>query len=102
MRGEHVGPLGDQGDALVDGQRRAAGGHDAGLGLAGADAEGVAAGADVARQLSWTRRERAFDDLDVFNGSLAVMETMVHLDLLAGDRVLARSETGGVATYALT
>ncbi len=55
---------------------------------------------DVARQLSWTRRERAFDDLDVFNGAMAVMETMVHLDLLAGDHVLSRSETDGVAAYA--
>ena len=68
--------------------------------------QAVAAGAvtayDVARQLSWTRRERALDDLDTSTARMAAMETMVHLDLLAGDGVLTRSETDGVATYALT
>jgi glyoxylase-like metal-dependent hydrolase (beta-lactamase superfamily II) len=63
----------------------------------------VAAGActayDVARALPWTRRERAFDELDVFNAAMAVMETMVHLDLLAGDGVLTRDEVDGAAVY---
>ncbi|HSV39417.1 MAG TPA: MBL fold metallo-hydrolase [Nocardioidaceae bacterium] len=36
----------------------------------------------VARELPWTRHDRKFTDLDLFNGGMAVMETMVHLDLL--------------------
>ncbi len=64
-------------------------------------AGGAVTAYDVARQLSWTRRERALDDLDVFNGAMAVMETMVHLDLLAGDGLLTRTATDGVATYGL-
>jgi glyoxylase-like metal-dependent hydrolase (beta-lactamase superfamily II) len=63
----------------------------------------VASGAhtsyDVARALTWTRRERAFGDLDVFNAALAVMETMVHLDLLASRGALTRTETDGAAVY---
>ncbi len=46
----------------------------------------VEAGARTARQaagrLGWTRRGRHFDDLDVFNQMLAVMETAAHLDVL--------------------
>jgi glyoxylase-like metal-dependent hydrolase (beta-lactamase superfamily II) len=44
------------------------------------------AGADtayeVALQLKWTRRELSFDELDLFNQSLAVSETAAHLVLL--------------------
>jgi glyoxylase-like metal-dependent hydrolase (beta-lactamase superfamily II) len=44
------------------------------------------AGADtayqVALQLRWTRRELSFDELDLFNQSLAVSETAAHLVLL--------------------
>jgi glyoxylase-like metal-dependent hydrolase (beta-lactamase superfamily II) len=54
---------------------------------------------DVARALTWTRRERTFGELDVFNGAMAVMETMVHLDLLASRGVLTRTETDGSAVY---
>jgi glyoxylase-like metal-dependent hydrolase (beta-lactamase superfamily II) len=67
--------------------------------------EAVAAGAatayDVARRLSWTRHERSFDELDVFNAALASMETMAHLDLLARRGVLTREVTEGTAGYAL-
>lgn len=49
-------------------------------------ADAVAAGCEtayeVARALPWTRRERAFDDLDPFNQMLAVNETAAHLDVL--------------------
>jgi glyoxylase-like metal-dependent hydrolase (beta-lactamase superfamily II) len=38
---------------------------------------------EVASALPWTRRERSFAELDVFNAGMAVMETRVHLDLLA-------------------
>jgi hypothetical protein len=37
---------------------------------------------DVARMLTWTRREHKFGDLDPFNQMLAISETAAHLDLL--------------------
>lgn len=37
---------------------------------------------EVARGLTWTRRERPFGDLDVLNQCLAVNETAAHLDVL--------------------
>jgi glyoxylase-like metal-dependent hydrolase (beta-lactamase superfamily II) len=37
---------------------------------------------DVAKQLTWTRRERRFSELDEFNQMLAVTETAAHLDVL--------------------
>jgi glyoxylase-like metal-dependent hydrolase (beta-lactamase superfamily II) len=36
----------------------------------------------VAGELPWTRHEHRFDTLDVFNGTLAVLETLAHLDVL--------------------
>jgi glyoxylase-like metal-dependent hydrolase (beta-lactamase superfamily II) len=61
-------------------------------------ADAVAAGHttayEVARALPWTRRERAFDDLDVFNQMLAVNETAAHLDVLVRRGELAATETG--------
>ncbi|WP_408897844.1 MBL fold metallo-hydrolase [Nocardioides sp. R1-1] len=36
----------------------------------------------VAKDLGWTRHERAFDELDVFSQGMAAMETKAHLDLL--------------------
>jgi glyoxylase-like metal-dependent hydrolase (beta-lactamase superfamily II) len=38
----------------------------------------------VARQLTWTRREVPFADLDDMNQMLAVCETVAHLDVLVG------------------
>jgi glyoxylase-like metal-dependent hydrolase (beta-lactamase superfamily II) len=37
---------------------------------------------DVAGQLPWTRHEHRFDSLDVFNATLAALETLAHLDVL--------------------
>ncbi|MDT5027051.1 MAG: hypothetical protein QOE61_3477 [Micromonosporaceae bacterium] len=37
---------------------------------------------EVANRLTWTRRARAFADLDPFNQMLAVTETAAHLDVL--------------------
>jgi glyoxylase-like metal-dependent hydrolase (beta-lactamase superfamily II) len=54
---------------------------------------------EVARELAWTRRDRPYDDLDVFNRQLAVAETAAHLDLLAS-RGSVRVETrDGVRHY---
>jgi glyoxylase-like metal-dependent hydrolase (beta-lactamase superfamily II) len=54
---------------------------------------------DVATDLPWTRHARRLVDLDVFNTALASMETMAHLELLAAQGRVARSETGGVLLY---
>lgn len=54
---------------------------------------------DVASQLGWTRHERKLADLDIFNAALAVLETRAHLELLAVQDRLLRTEDGGVATY---
>ncbi len=48
---------------------------------------------EVALRLTWTRRERALDELDPFNRMLAVLETQSHLDLLAlQNRLTAKDE----------
>jgi glyoxylase-like metal-dependent hydrolase (beta-lactamase superfamily II) len=54
---------------------------------------------DVARRLSWTRHERAFDELDWFNAAMAAMETMIHLDLLVSRDLLSLEDTEGSAVY---
>jgi glyoxylase-like metal-dependent hydrolase (beta-lactamase superfamily II) len=45
---------------------------------------------DVAGRLTWTRHERELSELDGFNSAMAVMETMVHLDLLVSEGRLRR------------
>lgn len=51
----------------------------------------------VARDLGWTRHERAFDDLDVFSQGMAAMETKAHLDLLvARGQATAADQADGV------
>jgi glyoxylase-like metal-dependent hydrolase (beta-lactamase superfamily II) len=56
---------------------------------------GCATAHAVAGKLTWTRRERALADLDLFNRMLAVMETAAHLDLLvARGRVTVTIEDG--------
>ena len=61
-------------------------------------ADAVAAGHttawEVAGALPWTRHERAFDDLDVFNQMLAVNETAAHLDVLVRRGELSATESG--------
>ena len=65
--------------------------------------EAVRAGAttayEAARLLPWTRRERTYDELGVFDGVLACFETLAHLELLALQGRLARTdgETVGFA-----
>ena len=53
----------------------------------------------VADRLTWTRREKAFADLDPFNQMLAVTETAAHLDLLVAQGRLRCSELDGVVHY---
>jgi glyoxylase-like metal-dependent hydrolase (beta-lactamase superfamily II) len=61
---------------------------------------GAATAYEAARALTWTRRERHFDDLDTFNQMMAVMETAAHLDVLVAQGRLRASVTDGVVHYA--
>ena len=67
----------------------------------GALSSGPATSQDVARQLPWTRHQRAYDALDVFNRGMASMETKAHLELLVA-RGVASVEEGdeGVLEFA--
>jgi glyoxylase-like metal-dependent hydrolase (beta-lactamase superfamily II) len=56
--------------------------------------------AEVAHRLRWTRRKRRFDELDLFNRSLAVSETLAHLDVLAVAGRLRRTDIDGTSHYA--
>jgi glyoxylase-like metal-dependent hydrolase (beta-lactamase superfamily II) len=67
-------------------------------------AAAVTAGAstayEAAHRLGWTRRLRPFVDLDPFNQMLAVLETAVHLDLLAAQGRLTAHDDEAVTHYA--
>jgi glyoxylase-like metal-dependent hydrolase (beta-lactamase superfamily II) len=54
---------------------------------------------EVATRLTWTRRHRGFDDLDVFNQCLAIFETMAHLRVLTERALLAEATVDGVAYF---
>jgi glyoxylase-like metal-dependent hydrolase (beta-lactamase superfamily II) len=55
---------------------------------------------DAASRITWTRRARAFADLDQFNQMLAVTETAAHLDVLvAQGRLTASTDDHGVCRY---
>ncbi|WP_017933236.1 MBL fold metallo-hydrolase [Nocardioides sp. Iso805N] len=45
----------------------------------------------VAGELPWTRHEHRFDTLDMFNGSLAVLETLAHLDVIVARGLATRT-----------
>ncbi len=76
--------------------------HDRRLDLsAAAISNGAVTAYEAARQLTWTRRERHFDDLDPFNQMLAVMETAAHLDVLVRQDRLRSTAVNLVVTYTL-
>jgi len=56
------------------------------------DAAGSTTALGVARDLTWTRHERLFGELDGLNRMLAVTETVAHLEHLADTGRLGRSE----------
>jgi len=60
---------------------------------------GAVTAAETARLLTWTRRERALDDLDPFSQMLAVLETAAHLDLLVMQSRLRSTVDGDVTKY---
>ena len=62
-------------------------------------AAGASTGYQVARRVTWTRRGRRFDELDLFNSYLAICETGAHLDVLAEQGRLRREEVDGVRHY---
>ncbi len=63
-------------------------------------ARGSTTAFEVAGQLSWTRRERRFTELDPFNQMLAVSETSAHLIVLvAQGRVTCTDDEAGVRRY---
>ena len=71
--------------------------HETGQAVA---ALGSATAAQVADAMGWTRRRRAFRDLDAFNQMLAVTETVAHLRLLVrSGRLEAAGD--GVVRYRL-
>ena len=62
--------------------------------------QGAASAYEAAQVLRWTRRERRFAELDLFNQVLAVQETVAHLDVLVERSWLAVETTpDGVAHY---
>jgi glyoxylase-like metal-dependent hydrolase (beta-lactamase superfamily II) len=60
---------------------------------------GAATGFAVAARLLWTSRRRAFADLDQFNQMLAVNETIAHLDVLAEQGRITRTDDDGLISY---
>jgi glyoxylase-like metal-dependent hydrolase (beta-lactamase superfamily II) len=92
------GPVTDSAHARID---ELAAHHDRRLdACAKVIGQGAATAYEAARALSWTRRQRHFDELDPFNQMMAVMETAAHLDVLAVQGRLRTSEAGGVVSYA--
>ena len=55
---------------------------------------------EVATELPWTSRQRRFADLDPFNQMLAVLETALHLELLAHRGAVGVQEAEGLVVYA--
>jgi glyoxylase-like metal-dependent hydrolase (beta-lactamase superfamily II) len=62
------------------------------------DRSGPTTASAVARLLTWTRRERAYDELDDFNRMIATCETIAHLDVLVdrGEAAVQARESGSV------
>jgi hypothetical protein len=53
----------------------------------------------VAHHLRWTRRERRLGELDPFNQTLAVLETVAHLTVLVSQGLLTQTQLDGVDYY---
>lgn len=94
------GPIGDSVHARVDelldhhGHRLAQAYH--AIGADGATAY------QVAERLTWTRRGKAFHDLDPMNQMVAVTETAAHLDLLCAQARLQVHDISDVSHYSWT
>ncbi|WP_436699059.1 MBL fold metallo-hydrolase [Nocardioides sp. BYT-33-1] len=76
--------------------------HRLALCLASLTERGAVTSLVVARDLGWTRHERALGELDVFSQGMAAMETKAHLDLLvARGQASATDHPDGVVYTAL-
>jgi glyoxylase-like metal-dependent hydrolase (beta-lactamase superfamily II) len=64
-------------------------------------ARGAVTALESAGRITWTRRERRFDELNVFNQMLAILETATHLDFLVVQGRLTASRVDGVEHYAV-
>jgi glyoxylase-like metal-dependent hydrolase (beta-lactamase superfamily II) len=64
--------------------------------------DGAGTAYEAARRLGWTRRHRRFDELDLFNQTLAAGETAAHLDVLVVRGLLSSSTVDGVVEYSLS
>jgi len=64
--------------------------------LASLRSRGPSVAAVVATDLGWTRHERSYAELDLFNKGMAAMETKAHLDLLVarGQATLTAEDDG--------
>lgn len=62
--------------------------------------KGASTAFETAQNLTWTRRLRAFADLDMFNQILAIHETMAHLVVLVERGWLTSSTAEGVTHFA--
>lgn len=63
-------------------------------------AKGASTSREAAERLGWTRRGRAFAEMDVFNRMLATLETAAHLDVLAERGLLSvTDDADGVRRY---
>ncbi len=63
--------------------------------------DGAGTAYEAARRLGWTRRHRRFDDLDLFNQTLATGETAAHLDVLVVRGELTSINNDDVVEYRL-
>ena len=62
---------------------------------------GATVAAVVATDLGWTRHERSYDELDLFNKGMAAMETKAHLDLLVARGQATCTDTDDGVRYAV-
>jgi glyoxylase-like metal-dependent hydrolase (beta-lactamase superfamily II) len=63
--------------------------------------QGAATAFEVAQAIPWTRRERRFGELDMFNQMLAVHETVAHLTVLVENGQLVAKPVDRIVHYAL-
>jgi len=55
---------------------------------------------DVARQMTWTRRERSIDDLPTEHGMTAVLEVAAHLEFLVWQGQMVKDTADGIDRFA--
>jgi glyoxylase-like metal-dependent hydrolase (beta-lactamase superfamily II) len=70
--------------------------------ILGLVASGAATAYDVARQMRWTRKERAIDELGTVHAMAAVLEVLAHLELLVAQGLAESSDSGVVSHYGAT